>query len=170
MTQIPGSKCGFLVCRLLPPTTTGEAGIHPLCQVWSQGGTFSHFLQFCFLQHFLGNFSNSQMGKADSLRSSKKPVASEGLSMFVVNWCFYISPSKFIHISLVCFRPNHEWVSSQSLRRGTTLSAETSKHMLFPSRSDFILSRYIWNTYPNNKISAIGELMINSVWNVKFDI
>ena len=93
MTPIPGSKCGFLVCRLLPPNTTGEAGSHPLCQVWSQGGTFSHFLQFCFLQHFLGNFSNSQMGKADSLRSSKKPVASEGLSMFVVNWCFYISPS-----------------------------------------------------------------------------
>ena len=39
------------------------------------------------------SLSNSQMGKADSLRSSKKPVASEGLSMFVVNWCFYISPS-----------------------------------------------------------------------------
>ena len=130
----------------------------------------------------LATFTNSQMGKADSLRSSKKPVASEGLSMFVVNWCFYISPSSSssFHWS-VSDQTTNGWAASLWGGEQLCLQKRPNTCSFRPGRILFCLHytgtqvhtgtghSYIWNTYPNNKISAIGELMINSVWNVKFD-
>ena len=67
-------------CRQLQ---LGKQAAIPFARCEVKVGLFLIFFNFAFCNIF--NFSNSQMGKADSLRSSKKPVASEGLSMFVVN-------------------------------------------------------------------------------------
>ena len=84
----------------------------------------------------------SQLGTAESLRSSKKMLPSESLSTFVVSWkTSHFYPLLILFnfqqcLSNCCpiFRPSQEWERTQFSRKETTLSAETLKPTLSPFR------------------------------------